>query len=355
MTGDVIAGEVSRLGWRAQRRPRPGFAHVLGAAAGAFAVIGIVAFVVELASDDPTAAGVGFDAALAIVAIVVGFFVPGPIRSACVTALVLTIPLVWLFALLGSGNVGRGDIRVVYLLTLGCYLALYLVGWTRGRAIFLAGALLFFATWATFEVAGSGSNSVIPFQSEVSSGSSNSRFGVSTDTASLSNASDTTDSTAAVALVIGVIFIGAGALLDRRRLEGAATPFIVIGALETIIGAVVLGGKESVLMGGLLAVAAGAIVGIVGGRGDRRRATTWIGVLVVFGGLVAVLVDISPNSAAGVGGIALAFALVLGCLAWWLAPVLGEPDDGDERPTSPTDPPPGGDTLPLPEAEEAAA
>jgi hypothetical protein len=355
MTGDVIAGEVSRLGWRAQRRPRPGFAHVLGAAAGAFVVIGVVAFVVELASDDPTAAGVGFDAALAIAALVVGFFVPGPIRSACVTALVVSIPLVWLFGLLGDGNGGRGDVRVIYLLTFACYLALYLIGWTRGRAIFLAGALLLFASWVTFEVAGSDSNSVIPFQSEVSRGTSNSGFSVGTDTASLSNANDTSDSTAAVTLVIGVFFLGAGALLDRRKLEGAATPFIAIGAFETVVGAVVLGGSESVLMGGLLAVAAGAIVGIIGARGDRRRATTWIGVLVLFGGLVAVLADIAPSSAAGVGGIALAFALVLGCLAWWLAPVLGEPDDGDERPRDPTEPPPGGDTLPLPDAEEAAA
>ena len=94
MTGDVVAAEVSRLGWRAQRRPRPGFAHVLGAAAGAFVVVGIVAFIVEVA---PTTTrpppGVGFTAALAIVALAAGFLVPGPIRSACVTAFVLTVPL----------------------------------------------------------------------------------------------------------------------------------------------------------------------------------------------------------------------------------------------------------------------
>src|SRR5215210_5889398 len=101
MTGDVVAAEVSRLGWRAQRRPRPGFAHVLGAAAGAFVVIAVVAFVVEVAPDDPTAAGVGFTAALAVVALVAGFFVPGPIRAACVTALVLTVPLIWVFGLFG--------------------------------------------------------------------------------------------------------------------------------------------------------------------------------------------------------------------------------------------------------------
>ncbi len=353
MTGDVVAVGVSRLGWRAQRRPRPGFAHVLGAAAGAFAVVAVVSFVVEVSSDDPTLPGVAFDAALVIAALALGFFVPGPIRSACVTALVLAIPLVWLFALLGDGNGGRGDVRAIYLLTLACYLALYLVGWTKGRAIFLAGALLLFASWLTFEVAGSNSNSFVPFQSVFTNGSSNSGIGTPTNSLSLSNGDDTTDSTAAVALVIGILFLGAGAVLDRRKLEGAATPFIAVGALEAIVGAVVLGGNESLLMGGLLAVAAGAIVGIIGARGDRRRATTWIGVLTVFGGLVAVIVDIAPDSAWGVGAIALGFAVALSLIAWWLAPVLGEPDDGDARPTDPTPTPPGGDILPLP--EEVAA
>ena len=263
----------------------------------------------------------------------------------------LTVPLIWVFALFGDGDGGRGDSRGVYLLTLACYLVLYLLGWTRGRAIFLAGTLLFFASWLTFEAA-SDTDSLIPFQSEISSGSSSTDFGL-TDDSPLSDAGDTTGTTAAVALVLGVAFLTVGAVLDRRKLEGAATPFIAIGAVEMIVGAVVLGGDESVLMGGLLAAVSGAIVGIIGARGDRRRATTWIGVLVVFGGLVAVLADIAPSSAAGVGGIALGFALVLGCLAWWLAPVLGEPDDGDERPRPPDPTPPGGDTLPLP--EEAAA
>ena len=43
----------------------------------------------------------------------------------------------------------------------------------------------------------------------------------------------------------------------------------------------------------------------------------------------------------------------LGLIAWWLAPVLGEPDDGDDRPVDPSPTPPGGDVLPMP--EEAAA
>jgi hypothetical protein len=231
--------------------------------------------------------------------------------------------------------------------------------WTRGRAIFLAGVLIFFASWVSFEVAGDSNGGIIPFQNEISATSDNGTFGFDTDTSGFGSsefageADDTTDQTAATALVIGLVFLGVGGVLDRRRYDGAATPFIAVGALETIAGAVVLGGNQSLLLGGLFAVMAGAIVGLIAARGDRRRATTWIGVLTLFGGLVAVLVDIAPSSAAGVGGIAFGFAAVLGALAWWLAPILGEPDDGDDTPPpSPT--PPGGDILTLP-GEEAAA
>jgi hypothetical protein len=67
-----------------------------------------------------------------------------------------------------------------------------------------------------------------------------------------------------------------------------------------------------------------------------------------------VLIDIAPSSAAGVGGIAFGFALVLGALAYFLAPVLGEPNDGFE-PLPPSSTPPGGDsgTATLPDAAAA--
>ena len=110
-----------------------------------------------------------------------------------------------------------------------------------------------------------------------------------------------------------------------------------------------LGGNgERARSAGSLAVAGRRRGRASSARLDRdRRATTWIGVLAVFGGLVAILADIAPDSEAGVGGIALGFAVALGAIAWWLAPMLGEPDDGDDD-RSPDPTPPGGDTRPLP-------
>ena len=54
-----------RLGWRAERRPEPGFAHVLAAGVGAFAVFATVAVVVEIDGDDAHGAGVLLSLALA--------------------------------------------------------------------------------------------------------------------------------------------------------------------------------------------------------------------------------------------------------------------------------------------------
>ena len=51
--------------------------------------------------------------------------------------------------------------------------------------------------------------------------------------------------------------------------------------------------------------------------------------------------------------IALAFAVGLGLIAWWLAPVLGEPDDGDDEPAPRTDAARRRHAVPMP--DEAAA
>lgn len=321
-----------RLGWRSERRPVAGFAHVLAAGAGLFLVIAAVALSVEIASDDLTAPGVIASLIVAAAAIVVGMRLPGPARSACVTALATITPVLWFFAFLGDGEgTGNGSIRAILLLCLAVYAVLYLLGWTAGRAIFLGLALVFLAAWINFEVAGG--DAVVPFQNEVSGETGfETPFGDGSSSTNF-DGSSSGDDTDVVSLLLGLGFLGAAAALDKTGRAGSATPFLAVGGVLAVIGAASLGGSESAVLGGLLAAAAGAIVGLVGARGAGRRASVWFGVIVVVFGLLAVIGDLA-NSALGLAGLAALVAAGLIALGIVLAPKLAEPVDGDAAATA---------------------
>ena len=196
------------LGWRAERRPAPAFAHVLGAVSGAFAVIAMVAFVAAINDQDPQVEGTIGSLLLIALALVVGVFVRGPIRAASTTAIVLSLPLLWLFALFGDNDrPERGDFRAFLLLILITYAAAYLVGWTRGRTVFLAGALLLLWAWISFEVAGDGGSlfgSVGFSSSGVGTGSGLPRTG-----------GFDIDAVRTASLLLGLAYLVIAGLLDR--------------------------------------------------------------------------------------------------------------------------------------------
>jgi hypothetical protein len=311
-----------RLGWRARQRPEPGFAHALAAGAGVFAVIAVGGLVSELTSGDPTAPGVLLNLALAVAAFAAALRLSGPIRSMGTTVLVLTVPTIFFFAFFGGGDRGTGSIRGLLLLSTATFLVLYLVSWTKGRAVLLAFALLFVATWILVEVGNgsSGASRVMPFQSQISS---------QTGTGFTTTGDDSSRDVEIAALVVGLAMLGSAALLDRRELAGAATPFIVVGAIFALIGALGLASNESTVLGGLIAAAIGAGIGIVGGLGDDRRGSTWIGVIIVVIGLIAVIADLASGDTLGLVGLAAAVAIALAVGAVLLAPRLHEHVDGD--------------------------
>lgn len=322
---------VERLGWRAERRPEPGFAHVLGAGAGAFLVFAMVALVVEITSEDATLPGVIGSLVLLGASLWFGVKGPGPLRSACVAVIALTVPLLWAFAFIGDGSGERGATRGIYLLSVLTYLAFYIVVWTRGRAIFLGLALVIAFSWVVSEV--QGGDALIPFETTFEE-QTDTPFEDSETFSSSDDGSSTTESSA-TAFVLGIGALAVGWALDKRQKAGAATPFIAVGALFGIVGGTVLGAEESVIAGGLLAAASGAVVGLVGGLGDHRRASTWIGVLAVVGGISAVIFDIAGDSALAFAGMAAAVAVGLGAAALFLWPKLDEWPDGDEKAPKP--------------------
>lgn len=324
------AGFFERLGWRSERRPEPGFAHTLGAGAAFFVVLAIFLLILEVTSDDPTLPGVLFFMALLVVGLLVGAAQSGPIRSAAVTAIVFSVFFIWGFAFFGDGG-STGDARAIYLLSIASYAALYTVLWTRGRAIVLGLILLFLVGWIIFEV-GSGDAGPLPFGQSVGA-----QVPFDGSSGGFDQPDNNTSETSAAALAIGIVYLLGAAVLDRKKLEGAATPFIAVGAISTVAGALVLsttGSDPDPFWAGFALTAAGIVVGLIGGWGTNRRASTWGGVVAMVVGIFLIILDIldqddptsKPLEYAGMFALA---AIILGAAAWWAAPRLNEYVDGD--------------------------
>jgi hypothetical protein len=311
---------------------------VLGAAAGVFAVFAVEGLVEEIASDDPTVPGILLNVALAGVAWLAARQIAGPVRGGAVAIWIFTVPTVWILLFYGNGQSGTGWLRLILLLSAVVWLVLYRTSWTRGRAIFLAFAVLFVAFYVQFEVhrqfeSASATGTVLPFPTQVFTDPFNA--GISPNATSTNNlVGQTGDVTATVALLLGVGFLAWGGALHRRRLHGAALPFVVVGAIEGFAAAAVLGPNEgSVALGGLLAAAVGVALALAG-RGDGRRGSVWVGVIAVTVGVVAAITD-ATTDALGRAGYAALVAVGLLVTAVVLLRVLGEPSDGQPNTADP--------------------
>ena len=333
MAGSSTVAPLDRVGWRAKARPQSGLAHVLGAGAGVFVVATTEHLVAKISSDNATVPGVLLNLALILVALAVALAPVGPARATAVVALVLATPTLWLFVYYGNGQPGTGWFRAVYLLSAAMYLVFYSLLWTRGRAIFLALTLLFVASWIQFEIHRqvespksaeaivlsprqlAGLTSLTPIQAP---GNVSARNVFETNTGNYQ---------AGTALGLGVIFLGVGSVLLRRRYLGAAVPFLVIGAIEGFVGALVLGSNEgSPTLLGLLLAAVGLILGLAA-TGDSRRGSVWVGVIAIVVGFAAAIADWTSD-ALGQAGYSALVAIGLLAAAWLMMRPLQEAPDG---------------------------
>lgn len=327
MTTDIEERSPSAFRWRLEHRPDTRFGHAAGGVAGALVVAAMVAFVAAIDNDDPQVAGALLSIVVIAAAVFAGYWKRGPIRSAAVTAVVLALPLLWIFTVIGDGNdVARSDIRLVLILIAVSYVAMYVLTWTRGRAVLLGGALFVLASWITFEVA----DGSTPFSLGGVSGPFG-RLGTSNPFGD-----DNSRAVAVVMVLIGLGLLAATAILDRRNRHGVATPFLVVGAIYAIFGAYALGvDMESVYETGIFVALAGLAIGAAGIFGDRR-ATSWLGALVLLGGAVTVVAQGTEDSASGSGGeelfglFALVAAAVLLVIGIFVARMAHEPLDGGE-------------------------
>src|SRR5262245_6515518 len=321
--------------WRLSHRPDIWFGHAAGGVAGVLVAAAVLAFVIEVTDDDATLPGVGFNLLLIAAAVAVGFFVRGPVRSAAVAALVFAIPQFWAFAVVGDGEgIDRGDFRILLLLSVVTYLVFYLLTWTRGRAILLGLALLLFTNWIVFEVADQSTPFGIGAASNVTRGFDGPRELVGDD--------DKQTETGITELVLAAVLLGGAVVLDRRGRAGAATPLLLVGGLQAVSAAAVLGADaDDAYVAGVFVAIAGLAIGLAGTLG-RRRGTSWVGAAVLLVGALVVVVNGTNDAVKGndgadavFGAFALVAAAVLLLVGVLVARAVDEPLDGGEPFTVP--------------------
>lgn len=109
------------------------------------------------------------------------------------------------------------------------------------------------------------------------------------------------------------LFVGAGLLVaawafDRRGRAAFATPFVAVGDLAAVVGALAVANDVGDTGGSLVVAAAGIALGWVGHAG-RRRGTTWIGAGLVAGGVAGLVAALLNDDASA---YAIGLAIVAG-------------------------------------------
>lgn len=267
-------------------------------------------------------------------------------------------------------------IRIIELLILALLIAVFAVGGTRGRAIFLGLAL--FVAWG-FAVSEAGhvqdtvnviGRSFSPFFGEsISSGAEINfdntpdceqftfddvtgdfvedeacaqeweEWSSSQDSSFSGNESfsqpridDHTFDIGIVSLLLANAYLAAYALLDRRGRGAIATACVLPGFYALYTAVIAFGVKwHSVWLAGLLAIAAGTVFGLIGN--GRRRFTSWVGALGVAIGVGMVTADLAmkwfDSESELIVGLAWAIGgAVMIAVAVRLAPRFGDGRDG---------------------------
>jgi hypothetical protein len=252
-------------------RDRPMLSPSGALCAGAGALVALAAFVAAFdgSGDFKQAIAVTLEVLVIAVAYVVVFRYPKPFASSAIAAASIAVP--FLFGSLLEDRLDDGKLTAFALLTTGAWAAMFFLPGMRGRP-WLQGLALY-GVVVTMMIVTTGTSS--PF--------------VDADEVGI----DLVTEPSALALFLGAGYLVIGAVLDRQARRGVATPFVAVGILAAVTGAVGVALDLSDLGGIFLFGAVGVTVFVVGAIGDRR-ASTWLGVAgITLAGiaLVAQIVD----------------------------------------------------------------
>jgi hypothetical protein len=172
-----------------------------------------------------------------------------------------------------------------------------------------------------------------------------------------------------VSSLFGLAYLGGLYVLDRRKIHGLATAFVIPAAAALVEGAGLLGNAaKHAWVAGLLTMIVGVLLGAIGHVVGNRRFTTWLGGVLVGIGAVTIGLDAADFSSTGKsdnvklvgpGLIVIGVGIALVCLAYVAAHLLRGPaddDDADDGLDPPAGPDPGaGDPEPYATAMAAPA
>jgi hypothetical protein len=235
-------------------RERPKLSPPGALCAGAGALVALAAFVaaVDGSGDVSKAVGAALEALVIAIAYVVIFRYPKPFAPAAIAAASLAVP--FLFGSLLQDRLDDGKLTAFALLTTAAWIAMFFLPGMRGRP-WLQGLALYGVVVTMMVVTSSTSS---PFADAEQVGT------------------DLVTEASALALILGAGYLVIGAILDRRARRGIATPFVAVGIVAAVTGALGVAADLSDLGGIALFGGVGVTVFVVGAIGDRR-GSTWLG------------------------------------------------------------------------------
>jgi hypothetical protein len=275
----------------------------------------------------------------------------GPLASAGVAASATALPPFLAF-LTYSKNSTPSFGTILFLSCVG-WTAGYLVGPARGHSLYLGAALI--GLWLWFiEVTEHLLSFPTDFLSSLGRVASSGTVGRSGSSSSFGLRSAPSATTiGSYTLTFAVAYLVLARVLDHREKRGIATAFTFAGVVTIIFGIAALSDDLQQIGTGVFFAISGLVLGYLGAT-EGRRATNWIGAILVFVGVTAIVADpFDTPTAFGLAEIIVGGGTIV--LAHWVATQFQEPPEteavlsafysvGSVQPSGPP-PPPAGSVL----------
>jgi hypothetical protein len=350
--GQNGGGFVGAIGARAERRAEPRMWVTIAAVGCALAVFGLFLISGDAQAGDGDGDGSNVPGiVLCLLVVLAGYALmqllrDAPAASAGVTAVILGLPALALFLTIDVDDVPPFSIELFLGLPALVWGVSYLVGPGKGRPVLLGFALVFawlfvlqvvedpFASGDIGTVVEEGIFDEGPVPDDFDDPSFDEELPGDDGAFLVETAGPDPTTIGWISVVFGAGYFALARRFDKRRLAGAATPFVVAGHAALVAGIILLSDDLEATGVGLAFFFAGIVVARLGAL-SGRRVTTIIGAVEIGLGAAIVLGDSMDDASATGFGTAL---FVLGAAIAVLAQVFhlstGEPPQTTPGPSS---------------------